>query len=229
MTISVEIMTCKSNEPWIVNGINYLHRWGCISSLKNFEIQPSLLQNGKELTQGELADIPEKVGQLGFFAPDAPLLYAILKNLSLQGMDNSQVTKMHNFLSKSFSERGLITSTRVIYHPSGEIISHNHESPHEYQVKSRVIGPDEWVAKTTNIRPYHDILGTTDCPTEINDVFRWLNGTNLHISRIPEKVNNLDGRVVSFHTYPKERITYLYCLCGPRARFPSLSIRQLED
>ena len=102
------------------------------------------------------------------------------------------------FLRKTSRERWLMTLTRIRHFPRGkdEIIHNFGTLVDPHKMEADFVGPDGLI-KDTNA-PYAGLLGTSDSVSQIDNVFKWLNGTSAYIYRLNEKPRKVDERVARF-------------------------------
>ncbi|HLC52968.1 MAG TPA: hypothetical protein VJK03_00335 [Candidatus Nanoarchaeia archaeon] len=170
------------------------------------DLSKTLLDSGTKRTQDVWAGRYENaVGTDGFYTPDYPTLYGIIKTLYTSREDTSQaaqIVEAQEFLRNTSRENWLITLTRIAYQPRGDdIIIHNYGTRDRYEKKVDFTTPYEFIKVTKKPEAYRTLLDTQDSVQEIDSVFNWLIGTGLFgWSNNPEP-DVVDERVAGFYAF----------------------------
>ena len=189
------------------------------------DLLKSLLNDGSSKTQDEWIEFSKgAIGKDGFRLGDFPIHYALF-NALYQNRTNPKyqqdIEQAKEFIKKQMFEKWLMTSTRTIYSQSGkDLVIHNHGLPDVYTLQEDIMGPDEWITKTSNKTPYQALLGSDDV-NQINNVFNWITDKNSYLWRVNSKQNT--ERVARFRA-DSDGVD-LYCGRVPRYSDSALGVR----
>ena len=215
------IILQSTQDFWKISGVEYR------DGVHTFDLSKSLLDEGKGRTQDEWAKNYEDVKDKdGFYTPDYPLLYGLVKAVYSLGNNsrNSDREQIQKFIKETSRANWLMTLTRIAYTSKGmDKIIHNYGTCDKYEDDVDFITPDEYMTKTGKPASYQKLLGTKDGVNEINEVFRWLNGTDIYTLKLNSKPKKTDERVAGF--YADSVRVFLYCCRYPTIAFASLGVR----
>lgn len=207
---------------WRLNGVLYKGTFELV------DLSKSLLDESEAHTQDEwAARYIDAASNNGFYTPDFPLIYGIVKALYDAKDSVAETAQVRNFLRIQSRARWLMTLSRIAYKPTGnDLISHNYGTPDRYEQEVDFITPDEKIIDTSNPASYQTLLGTQDSVQDINAVFHWLNGTDTFAWKVNSKPRALDERVAGFGADSVR--AYLYCYGSAESRYTSLGVRVIR-
>lgn len=171
--------------------------------LYTVDLQSSLLDNGNTRTQDKWVEFSRarlSQGDFGYLSTPhiRGLAHALRTN---HPKAESKINAIREFLKTQFRKTYLMTSSRAIYTPD-----RNDEFVHEYgllgehRIKGIIVGPNEPIAETRNPKTYQALFETNDDIKEIDDDFKFLNGTPAfmwRINSIPKHVYECVVRLVA--------------------------------
>ena len=214
-----------TTDFWRVSGVEYR------DGIHTFDLSKSLLDGGKGRTQDEWAKNYEDVKDKGgFYTPDYPLLYGLVKAVHSLGNNsgNSDKDEIQEFIKDSSRANWLMTLTRIAYTSKKmDKIIHNYGTGDIYNEDVDFITPDEYITKTAKPASYQKLLGTKDSVGGINEVFKWLNGTDTFAWKLNSKPKETKERVAGFDAC--SGWVDLYCCRNPTIAFASLGVRSARS
>lgn len=169
--------------------------------LYTVELQTDLLDNGAIRTQDQWAQFSKAElsdGRYSYLSlPQSRGLFHALRVNKDHPKAGSMIHEITDFLKQIHRKNYLITSSKVDYMPSGkDVVTHEYGLEGEHQVKAGILGPDEQIIKTADPQGYKALFETNDDITEINEDFKYINGTNAWAWKVNLRPNLKDTRVV---------------------------------
>ena len=152
------------------------------------------------------------------------LVYSILLG-AYRLEDIEGKNSLRKFLKQEL-QRWPSTTSRVLYSPSGENeVVHNCGTSDEYRLKeSKLVGPSCLIKDS-----YNSVLKTvlgTDNIHEINEVFNWINSTNLSLWRRNSNHSERDERTICLEIDSKG--AYLQLDINPIRKHPAFLVLKLD-
>jgi hypothetical protein len=207
---------------WRINGVEYKNE------IYQVDVSKTLLPSGipKEHAQRR----KEALTNGGFYAPDYPLLHGVMNALcqNREGSFNGKIEEARTSLSDLVNDKWLMTLTGIRYAPHGQdLVIHNYGQYDKYGVFSNVVGPDGDIQEpeTNAGAALQALLGTQQSPQEINQVYRWLRGTDFCLLRINTGLQKITEIIAMFDASFEcgsficcKTIPYVYASLGVRAR-----------
>ena len=187
----VEIIT-PASDFWAVPNIHY--RGDTLTADLSKKLLPARTQqhhteHRKSAQEGE------------FVTADMPFYFAMFYALFEQKDAFEYSGQARNFIQRAIRQKFPITLTRIAYTPRGkDVVTNNYGTKDSYQTRANIVGPDRFIEKANN-GALTAILGTGDI-ARINQVFNWINGTDLSIYRLKDKPQDLKEAVARFVAYP---------------------------
>ena len=178
---------------WRINNVFY-RNVNC-----TIDLAKVLLDNGSSKTQSKWIEYSRQAKAKGdFYVGDMPLYHAVFTALSKTQSKDAEEAK--EFIRSQMRSKWLMTLTRIKYMPKekDEAI-HNFGMDDEYTLKGVIVGQNGFI-ESGDSDCLEALLGTGNI-SEINKVYQWLNGTNVHIWRLNSKPKNIDERVAGFNAY----------------------------
>ena len=187
------VVPASSGDFWTVPGVNYRNNVIDVQILKNY------LDAGNAKTQDDWARYSEQARAKGeFYLPDYPLFFAILERAYALKTD-STIEEMRKKVQELSRAKWLTTTTRIKYVSKGkDKIVHNYGMSDPQELEEPFVGADGTIPAGSPETLYQKLLGTQSSVSDINSVFKWLNGTDTYIWRVNSKPSKLDERVAGF-------------------------------
>ena len=212
----------NNQDFWRIGSVQYRN------GIYVVDLAKSLLDNGNTRTQDDWAKHYESaIGRNEFHTPNYPLLYGLVKalyNARDKPAQKNNVAETSSFLKDKSRAHWLMTLTRVRYQPQGnDVVIHNYGTRDKYEEQVDFIGPDERIEGTAKPLACQRLLGTNDSVQNINNLFNWLNGTDIYIWRVNKKPKKVDERVAGFGAGSVGAI--LNCNRNPSCAYSSLGVR----
>ena len=193
-----KVEIAQLGDFWRIDGVQYRN------GIHTVDLAKTLLENGEARTQDDWAKHYESaIDGEGFYTPDYPLFYGLVKALHSVRDDtskSSEVVSSHDFIRDNSRAKWMMTLTRVRYNPAGnDEVIHNYGTRNQYEEQVGFVGVDEWIKNTANPFVCQKLLNTTDGVAQINEVFKWLNGTDAYLWRVNKRPDKIDERVAWFN------------------------------
>jgi len=203
----------SASDFWTIPNVSYR---GNVSA---WDLSKQLLPSRTQQQHAEHRNSAQK-GE--FVTADMPLYHAIFDALYEQRHALEFTETARSFIQNAMRQRFPNTLTRIAYSVRGkDIVIHNYGTKDSYPIKENIVGPNRFI-KYKDKRALTAILGTSDID-KINQVYNWLNGTDLFIYRLNEKPNELTEVVAGFVADPV--FARLNCYRRPGSASASLGVR----
>ena len=215
------VVPASSGNFWTVPGVNYRNNVVDVQILKNY------LDNGNTKTQDDWARYSEQARTKGeFYLPDYPLFFATLERAYALKTDPT-IEEMRKKVQELSRAKWLMTMTRIKYAGNGkDKIVHNYGMSDSQELEEPFVGDDGVIPAGSPVTLYQKLLGTQSSVTDINSIFKWLNGTDVYMWRVNSKPSKLDERVARF--VANSGRAGLGCNGDPANTFAGLGVRAIR-
>ena len=146
-------------------------------------------------TQDEHAEQRRKAKSNEFYLESMPFYHTLFTTLYDHKEDKdfkNGVEEARQFIKESMFKAWLLALTRTRYNPINkkDLIIHDYKQPKESIIRlDSIIGPDNYILdeNAKNVKePLQALLGTRQSLQKINNIYKWLVGGNLYLSRVNE-------------------------------------------